>query len=464
MREAKLKEILLKILDEQLTGLRKLPEAIKPIEGIMKNFKNLTAVLGVILLMMPNAYGRDFVLAISPYMEPSAAKKQNGALLRFLTHLQPGDQVTLVDGYHLKKIGDFNIPTDPKYKHPKVRMTMNKATIGALMRFGKNAMAPGGDNHPTVVGAVQLPQLLRYVANNLKLNDKLDVIVLGSPLVDDPRSRSTSMAGGLFPSDGHLSASQSATPYSASNANLLSGVNVHIGYGDEHIMNSDQHHFFVKRFWTLFVEQQGGKLTSFVGDLPTLFARINNHSPPLSHDFVPVPGNKLEMIQLPPEETVQSIYDRPISTTPLTQSEIQRASHVEIGISWTCTTCDIDLYAQPMPNSQTLFWAQTASPQGRYWKDYRNSPKPTNGFETIAFYVPLDLRVLRIALNFYEGDAPQGVSGEIRLSINGKTYASDFNIPATTGNKGEGVLQAIESGQTVHEQSMIIDPLGIVKL
>lgn len=432
----------------------------------MRNFKylNVSAVFGIVLFMVSNAHGRDLVAAMSPYLEPAAAKKQNSALLRFLTHLEPGDRVTLVDGYHLKKIGDFNIPTDAKYSHPKVRMTMNKETVGALMRFRKNTMAPAGDNHPSVTGAVQLPQLLRYAANNFKHSDKLDVIVLGSPLVDDPRSKSTSMATGLFPSDGHLFAPQSATPYSASNANSLSGVTVHIGYGDEGIMNSDQHRFFVKRFWTLFVEQQGGKLGSFVGDLPTLFERINKRSPPLAHDFVPVSGSKLEMIQLAPEETVQSIYDRPLSTSPLSQSEIQRASQVEIGISWTCATCDIDLYAQPMPNSQTLFWAQTASPQGRYWKDYRNSPQPTNGFETIAFHVPLDLRVLRIALNFYEGEAPEGVSGEIRLSVNGKTYATDFLIPATTGNKGEGMRQAMGSGRAAAEQSLIIDPLEIVKL
>jgi len=430
----------------------------------MKNFKYLSVVLCLILSMISNAYGRDLVVALSPYMEPAVAKKQNGALLRFLTHLQPGDRVTLVDGYHLKKIGDFNIPTDVKYRHPKVRMTMNKETVGALMRFAKNVTVPGGDNHPSVTGAVQLPQLLRYVANNFKHKDKLDVIVLGSPLVDDPRSRSTSMARGLFPSDGHLFAPQSATPYSATNSKLLTGVSVHIGYGDERIMNSDQHRFFVKRFWTLFVEQQGGKLASFVGDLPTLFERINNNSPPVAHDYVPAHSAKLEMIQLAPEETVQSIYDRPLSTSPLTQSEIQRASNVEIGISWACAICDIDLYARPMPNTQTLFFSKTSSPQGQYFKDYRNSPELTNGFETIAFHVPLDLRVLRIGLNFYEGEAEQGVSGEIRLSINGKTYAAEFNIPATTGNKGEGMMQAVESGQAAHEQSLIIDPLSIVKL
>jgi hypothetical protein len=53
---------------------------------------------------------------------------------------------------------------------------------------------------------------------------------------------------------------------------------------------------------------------------------------------------------------------------------------------------------------------------------------------------------------------------KIRLSIDGKTYASDFHIAATTGNKGEGMLEAVEAGQTAHTQSIIINPLEIVKL
>ncbi len=71
---------------------------------------------------------------------------------------------------------------------------------------------------------------------------------------------------------------------------------------------------------------------------------------------------------------------------------------------------------------------------------------------------------MRIALNFYEGAAQEGVAGEIRLSVDGKTYATDFHIPATEGNKGQGILEAVKSGRTAHPQTIIIDPLNIVKL
>ncbi len=431
----------------------------------MRNIKLFSTLLLLCLFAMQSAYGLNLVVALSPYMSPSEAKQQNVRLLQFLTQLKPGVEVVLLNGFHHSIIGEFKIPNNPSYNSPKARLGVNRKGVAALMRFAGNAVTPGAENHPSVTGAVRLPQLLRYIANNFAQGDRLDVIVLGSPFYDDPREPAFSMAHGHFPSDSHLFASQSRTPYGAANfSDLLAGLHVHIGYGNERIMRSDRHRFFVERFWTLYVEQQGGHLTSFVGDLPTLFRRIDNNAIPPKHNYVPVQSGKLEMIQLRPDEIRQSIYNRPLSTVPITQAQIRRASHVEIGIAWECGACDLDLYARPTPNAQILYFGHPTSEYGRYWKDYRNSPKPTNGFETIGFDVPLDLRSLLIAINLYQGEAPQGVSGEIRLSVDGNTYASAFHIAATTGNQGKGISETIESGRSSQPQSIIIDPLRIVGL
>ena len=138
------------------------------------------------------------------------------------------------------------------------------------------------------------------------------------------------------------------------------------------------------------------------------------------------------------------------------------ANNVEIGISWKCQ-CDLDLYSRPIPNAQVLYFGETSSEFGQYWKDYREAPNAANGFETILFKVPLDLRVLLIAINFYDGDAPQGVSGEIRLSVDGQVYASAFQIKAAKGNQGKDIVTTVNSGRsTAH--SILIDPLHIVGL
>lgn len=282
------------------------------------------------LLVVQSAFGGNVIVAVSPYMEPGEAKQYSIKLLEQLTQLELGTQVTLLDGYHLSIIGEFNIPNNPAYKNPKAILGVNRAAVSALMRFADKAITPGTQNHPSVTGAVRLPQLLRYVANNYAPDERLDVVVLGSPFYDDPREAAFSMAGGRFPSDAHLFASQGKTPFGAANhGELLKNIHVHIGFGGERIMQSERHRYFVERFWTLYVEQLGGKLTSFVGDLPTLFRRVSQSAVPPRHDYKPVRSNKLEMIRLRPQAIKQSIYDRPISTSPLTQTQIRRAENVK---------------------------------------------------------------------------------------------------------------------------------------
>lgn len=430
-----------------------------------KNTLLFCAMLIVWLVAVQAASARNLVVAVSPYYTPDEARKHSIQLLQQLTQLDQGSRVTMIDGYNLSIIGEFNIPDNPAYKNPKARLGVNRKAVTALKRFADQSVTPGGEGHPSLSGAVRLPQLLRYVANNFVRSGSLDVIILGSPLYDDPKEPVFSMAGGHFPSDGHLFASQGKTPFGATgHSGLLKNVHVHIGYDNDNIMRGDRHAYFVKRFWTLYVEALGGKLGGFVGDVPTLFRRVSNNAAPPAHDFKPVKSNKLEMIILPPVENRQSIFERPVSETALSQAQIRRAENVQIGISWQCALCDLDLYAQAIPGAPVLYFGRTVTTHGRYWKDYRNSPGPTNGYETIGFNVPLDLRTLIIAVNFYEGKAPQGVSGEVRLSVDGHTYASTFHIAATTGNKGRGIFEVIESGHTDRPQSIIINPLRVVGL
>lgn len=429
----------------------------------MKHFKLFCVAVVLYMSVWQNVYGRNLIIAISPYLNPTEAKQQNIGLMQNLTQLQAGDKAILLDGYNLTHIGDFDIPNNQIYKSAKARLNVNREAVGALMRFAEKSVTPGTDGHPSVSSAVRLPQLLSHIAKNYAQSEKLNVIVLGSPFYDDPREPAFSMADGKFPSDGHLFASQSKTPFgNPHHPQLLSNLQVHVGYGNEAIMQSDQHRFQVQRFWTLYIEQHGGKLVSFVADMPTLFRRINHNAAPLPHDHTPIRSDKLEMIRLRPQEIKQSIHDRPLSQTAVTQSQIRMANNVEIGISWKCK-CDLDLYARAVPKAQVLYFAEPLSEHGQYWKDYRDAPHATKGYETISFNVPLDLKTLLIAVNFYEGDAPQGVSGEIRLSVDSQVYASTFQIKATKGNQGKDIVTTVNSGRsTLH--SILIDPLHIVGL
>lgn len=416
------------------------------------------------LMVVPAAFARDLVVAVSPYYPPDEAKKHSVQLLQQLTQLEQGSRVTLIDGYHLSIIGEFNIPDNSAYSNPKARLGLNRDAVAALKRFADKSVAPGSEGHPPIPSAVRLPQLLRYAAEHFSHAKQLDLVVLGSPFFVDTKEPAFSMTGGRFPSDGHLFATPGKSPYGTEGqGQLLKNVHVHIGYGSDNIMQGDRHRYFVQRFWTLYIERLGGKLSSFVADVPTLFRGLAQKNSPPAHDFKPVHSDKLEMILLRPQENKQSIFERPVSKTALPQMQLRRAENVQIGISWQCALCDLDLYARAMPGAPVLYFGNITTKHGYYWKDYRNSPQPTNGFETISFDVPLDLRTLLIAINFYEGEAPKGAAGEIRIAVDDQTYAAPFHIPATRGNGGHDMAKVFETGKASGNHSLIIDALRIVK-
>ena len=151
-----------------------------------------------------------------------------------------------------------------------------------------------------------------------------------------------------------------------------------------------------------------------------------------------------------------------MSNAPLPKGRATRAESLQIGIAWECESCDIDLYARPFPGAPVLYFGHTQSPQGRYWKDYTNSPLLTNGQETIGFTVPVDLRTLTLAVNFYRGEAPGRAQGEIRIAVDDQTFALPFHLPAEIGNGGVGMASVLERSRATSTHWLVIDPMAVV--
>ena len=77
-------------------------------------------------------------------------------------------------------------------------------------------------------------------------------------------------------------------------------------------MINDQHHYFIERFWTLFIEKQGGELVTFTGDIATVFQKVKTNAKAPILNFEVETSDKLEMIILRTEPVQQSIYERQI--------------------------------------------------------------------------------------------------------------------------------------------------------
>ncbi len=431
----------------------------------MKKAAIVLSLLLVLLGMARHASARDMAIGFSPYLETGIAEAQLNAVLKFLAEtLEPGDRCILFDAYHVQTLGTFVVPDKAVYRQPKAKIQANRQAVGAMVQFARTAKRPHGESDPSVVGAIRLPQALRFIGQDYPVIQDADVILLGSPIYDDPKEKLFTMRLNHVPGDGHLTKARSVTPYGIKGQeSLLAKRRVHLAFLDD--WKQDDHHaYFVQRFWTLFVEGQGGQLSSFTHDLPTLFHRVKSNAPSPRHDYKIEPTDKLEMILMRPPTVKQqtSIYERPLSTAPLPESVIRQASRVEVGITWECGGCDLDLYGQHEPGATTIWFLSTQTKDGQYFRDFRTSPRSANGYETLAYHVPVDLNHLLLAVNFYNGQSPGGVKGEVRISLNGQTYAMPFHVLAQEGNGGVGRQETLTARRATNAAWLVIDPMEVL--
>lgn len=428
--------------------------------------------LSVSLLLLLTLFGmanqapaRDMAIGLSPYQNADVAEKQIKSLVEFLAEsLEPGDRCMLFDAYHVQTLGIFAVPDKAVYRQPKAKVQANRQVVAAMIQFARTAKRPDGDGEPSVIGAIRIPQALRFIGQDYPVMQDSDVILLGSPLYDDPKDQPFSMRPNHIPGDGHLTKARNVTPYGIKGQDsLLAKRRVHIAFLDNW-KQDDHHSYFVQRFWTLFVEGQGGQLSSFTHDLPTLFQRVKSNAASPKHDYKVEATDKLEMILMRPPTIKRqtSIYERPVSTTPLPPGVLRQASRVEVGITWECGKCDLDLYGQREPGSTTIWFLSTQTKDGQYFRDFRTSPRSANGYETLAFHVPVDLNHLLLAVNFYNGSSPGGVKGEVRISFNGQTYAMAFHVLAQEGNGGVGRQETLTARQANNPAWLVIDPMEVL--
>ncbi len=434
----------------------------------MKLVRTLSTGLGTLALAVSLALpgpvvARDLVIALSPIQAPDSATAKVKSTLHFLLGLEPGDTATVMDGYHVTTLGTFAVPEDARYQSPKARLAKNRAVAGAMMRSAKQAKV--SEATLPLPNAIMLPKLLSRIAEDHTGDGPLDVVIQGSPFYADPREPGFAMVDGRFPSDGHLAHGRDKTPLGVDTPDKYARLRVHLVYDAASPMEGSRHEEMIERWWRLNIEAQGGELVSFSNDLSSVFRRVLNGARAPRHDDERQPGDKLEMIRLRPVRIRESIHERALSTTPLPEAALSQARNVEVGLSWVgCHPCDLDLYVRAHAGAQALYFNHDESPEGVFFKDYRNSPQGTGAYETVALNGPVDLRKLQIAVNFYHGQAPQGVRGELRIAVDGATYAKAFVVEATSGNKGKGTKRALATGHSDSPQTVLLDPLRVVAL
>ncbi|MEM1150135.1 MAG: hypothetical protein AAGI03_06210 [Pseudomonadota bacterium] len=424
-----------------------------------------TTLTALVLIAATQVRARPVVIGLSPSIE---ATEQNSVIRDVATYLAetvaPGETAHVIDAQSLKLIGTFTVPEGTAYQSPRAKLKANRPLLRALKTF-----ADGSVLDESLPGRMDLPGLLRHVGRTFPASGPADLIVIGTPLHDDPRVPAFSMADGNVPNDGHITVGRDRSPYGVKGeVDRLAGYRVFFG-APGNWAATDRHAHYVERFWALNIAARGGTLASFTGDLTTLLMQAATGSASVENSMgthVLAPTDKLEMVRfLPTQIGTTTIYDRAVTETPPDAQLVRRAGAVELGIAWDCTACDLDLYARPGLQSPTIFFGNKETADGRLFKDFRRSPAISNGFETIAFTAPVDLSKLTIGVNFFLGRVDSSeIRGEIRIAIGEETWAAPFVIPARHGNLGGGRDAAIRDGRAPNAHWVMIDPMKVVGL
>lgn len=426
----------------------------------------ISALLSGCLLFPQLAHAMNYVIGVSPYLQPEQAKQERRIISQTLiTSLEPGDQALVVDAYNLRTITRFVVPNQPIYRNPKIKLKANSAAVIALNRSAAGARLPKGGTEPQKPGAIKFPEFMRFVANTAP-GQPLDVLVFGSPLY--PSASGFSMESGLIPGDGHLNHPVGTTPFGIDNPKALQGKRIYWYTGGTNWSLHEQHKWHVERIWSLFCSRQGGVLASFQEDLPSVLNSMRNHRTTPQNRYAPAAASKkLEMIRLRPPQlkTGASIYERPISRDKPPVAMVTQARNVEFGIRWQCNDCDLDLYVRPTPSSKTLYFSQTQSEYGTYLKDYRSSPR--HFFESVQLTRPVDLRQTLVAVNYFSSPlfgTAGPVTGELRVSWQGRTYRKAFTLSATRGNAGWDRQELMRTGRAPSAHWVVFNLPDIVGL
>lgn len=394
----------------------------------------------LLLTVFTSCAGERYVIGLTPFLEKTAKDDVFRRIIgMILEDLPQKSSLAIYDAYHLTNITRLEIPDVRAFASSKTRANQYRDQVAQLRQF-----LSADHERPNVPRlkfdqAVRLPQFMDFLGENLGVADPATILIIGSPLYADAKEPAFSMADGYFPSDGHLLATRDQSPFGLKNRDeTLKNYTVHFGYlGDPWV--SAIHQEKIARFWTLYLERQGARLATFVGDPATLFAAAKNKSNTRETRYeLAEKDAKVEMLRVTRDVAASDWITRDVLSGPRPAPPTKTAGPMKIGIRWK-GEIDLDLYASASADSETLFFEHTRTSEGYYFKDHRNSPD--REYEFIEFEAPVDLNRVRANINYYKGSEP-APRGEIRIEFDGRIYSSDFQIAADRGNKGrEGSSQ-----------------------
>lgn len=422
---------------------------------------------------------RHYVVTICGGLSPSQSQdafKQSMDLL--LNRAQPGDRVEFLAAPQGNRLAMVVVPEGTARARANSREYAGKFV--GLVQFLK--IPTTADSRQAT--QLRLPQLLDGVARARQGQEKLTVVVIGSPLylASNEREAAFDMEKGLTPSDGMVAASVTESLFGTKERKgQLQNTTVHWLTPSDDWAVGEMHRRAVTRFWSVFISEQGATLTTFGSDIARVFERAahGEASPVLAATLDPNDKGLVmrpppifrresapaveSRVNLPPAETpnrpVAAPTNAPVAIAPPVSSpkvespaiakavtEIPRTPGGRIGIAalWeapahAASTADVDLYVSARPGTPEVFWRRAEATDAVYFRDIRHAgPQGRSGDWTASWeYVEVKhsrLEDVSVWLNMF--NTKGSAKGIVRIQWNGKTVDKAFEFNLNRGNQG----------------------------
>lgn len=480
----------------------------------MKNaFQCLIAALSLVLTLNsiyavegktpPNNY----VVFISPNLEDS--KKQElfkefsywiiggtGKATDANFGMKPKDTLQLFDGGSLRSLLSRTFVMPSECDTPKKRLKATEEVRAAINKFLSQKQTEFTD--------IDIPKIASSYKQMVDAKDAR-VLFIGSPLYHDDVEAHDMRQGWL--SDGFFQQPLSVTAFSVEgrensfrgNSIVFCTVSDDI-YGTE---NKNAHMEGVKRFWSLFISQCGGKLVGYQSDLNVGLSNLTKDDLNEIGPFKVDPeDNSMRVIKSKNTKRVENsaapivpVVENQVETVPdLTSSEYTWLTknadawnaetkgrvvnkNTKLGLTWKTSPdngkdADLDIYVRPKDSPDELFYKNPKTSQGIHYKDFSN-PDASHGFELVSLNTPIAPENLEIWVNVFGGASKNGFSGEVRILSGGKLSSYPFTIPTKQGDQGASANKRSQSKNWVQinpsvsgeaKQITVVDSLSNVKL
>lgn len=389
---------------------------------------------------------------LTPFYDAEERQRAASIVAEVFLNSPPGTRLVVMDGWNRTTICETNSPADLILDAPRAKQhALRRAAKPVQMWFKRFAASP--TNELTGTSAVDLPGVLEQLPP--PSGNEEAILILGSSLYQSLKEPQFSFFPDRFPADGNLFGDNAVTVFSVTeHRQRLKGRSLFMLFANERLFSSDIYRDRVARWWSLYAAQQNGKLCAFTADrvscIPIL---LSGNAPALRNDHLDKRYNRVEMLSVVrpnvPYTVLTNELGGPTFLTEMRQrpgvqispeaaaiSSIERAPEASsvISVAWS-QDLDLDLYVWTSPTATPLYFENTKNNSGIYVHDYQQSPG--GDFETVVLNnPPEDIQSLRVALNFYRGNATEPVVGKVFIRHRGVTTFGTFAIPARTGNQG----------------------------